>query len=179
MEPSDEALMTQVAAGNEAAFRRLAQRHLGRGLGLARRVTGNAADAEDVVQEALLRVWTHAPRWRPTAAFRTWFYRIVMNLCLDRRRRPASAPLEEAGEPVSSAPDAAATIEAAETDRAVAAAIAALPERQRAAVALTYYEGLGNAEAAQVLEISVSALESLLIRGKRALRAELSGLREP
>jgi RNA polymerase sigma-70 factor, ECF subfamily len=177
-EPSDEELMARVAGGDEGGFRRLSRRHLPRALGLARRITGNAADAEEVLQEALLRVWTHAPRWRPTAAFRTWLYRVVVNLCLDRRRRPAFAALEEAGDPADPAPDAAAALGRDETARAVAAALAGLPERQRAVLALTYYEGLGNIEAAAVLETSVSAVESLLIRAKRALREQLASLRE-
>jgi RNA polymerase sigma-70 factor (ECF subfamily) len=172
-ETSDEDLMVRVAAGDEAAFRRLARRHLQRGLAVARRIAGNAADAEEVVQEALLRVWTHAPRWRPTASYRTWFYRIVVNLCLDRRRRAAWMGLEEAGDPADPAPDAVTMIERDQTGRAVADAVAALPERQRAALVLTYYEGLGNEETAAVLGTSVSAVESLLIRGKRTLRERL------
>src|SRR4051812_41842222 len=83
----DAALMAQVARGDEVAFRQLGRRHVPAMVGLARRVLGNAADAEDVVQEAMLRVWTHAPRWQPLAAFRTWFTRVVVNLCLDRKRR--------------------------------------------------------------------------------------------
>jgi RNA polymerase sigma-70 factor, ECF subfamily len=177
-ESSDEDLMARVARGDEAAYRRLVRRHLPRTLGLARRITGNPADAEEVLQEALLRVWTTAPRWRPTASFRTWLYRVVVNLCLDRKRRPAFAALEDAGDPVDPAPDAVATLHRDETSRAVAEALAGLPERQRAALALTYYEGLGNAETAAVLETSVSSVESLLIRAKRALREKLSSLRE-
>ena len=72
MDDSDEALMARIARGDEPAFRALASRHLPVMLGLARRILGNAADAEDVAQEAMLRVWTHAPRWQPLALFRTW-----------------------------------------------------------------------------------------------------------
>ncbi|MBI4182792.1 MAG: sigma-70 family RNA polymerase sigma factor [Proteobacteria bacterium] len=175
---SDEDLMARVAAGDEEAFCRLARRNARLGFGLARRLTGSTADAEDVVQEALLRVWTHAPRWRPTAAFRTWFYRVVVNLCLDRRRRRAWVALEEADEPADPGPDAVALIERDETGRAVAAAVAGLPDRQRAALLLTYYEGLSNAETAVALATSVSAVETLLVRAKRALRRRLSPLRD-
>src|SRR5262249_32712742 len=98
MDPSDEDLMRRVARGDEPAFRLLARRYAARAVGLARRITGNDADAEEVVQEALLRVWTNAPRWRPLASFRTWFYRVVLNLCLSRRRRPPLLPLEAAGD---------------------------------------------------------------------------------
>jgi RNA polymerase sigma-70 factor (ECF subfamily) len=172
-EASDEDLMRRVARGDELAFRLLARRYAARAVGLARRITGNDADAEEVVQEALLRVWTNAPRWRPLASFRTWFYRVVLNLCLSRRRRPGFMPLDAAGDPPDPAPAADTALAAAEADRQVAAAIAALPDRQRAAIVLTYHEGLSNAEAAAILETSVSGLEALLVRAKRALRQQL------
>ncbi len=172
-EASDEELMRLVARGDEPAFRSLARRHAGRAVGLARRITGNAADADEIVQEALLRVWTNAPRWRPLAAFGTWFYRIVVNLCLNRRRAAPFVPLADAGEPADPSPDAAARQESDEDDRRMASAIAALPDRQRAAIVLTYHEGLGNADAADLLRVSVSALEALLVRARRTLRTSL------
>ena len=154
MEP-DHDLMARVARGDERAFRVLARRHAAGALRLARRILGSEALAEEIVQEALWRVWRAAPRWRPDAAFRTWFCRVVTNLCLNARRRPAELPLSAAGDPVDPAPDAAAALEAGERDRRLAAAIDALPPRQRAAIVLTYQEGLGNAEAASVLDTSV------------------------
>jgi RNA polymerase sigma-70 factor (ECF subfamily) len=168
---SDEDLMARIAAGDAPAFRALAARHLPRALGLARRIVGH--DAEDIVQEALLRVWLHAPRWRPTAAFRTWFYRVLVNLCLNAKRRAPFAPLDDLPEPADPGPSALASIEARESDRRLAAAIAELPARQRAAIVLTYREGLGNAETAAVLGTSVSGVETLLVRAKRFLRARL------
>jgi RNA polymerase sigma-70 factor, ECF subfamily len=175
-EASDEVLMGRIAKGDEAAFRLLARRHAGRAVALARRVTGNDADAEEVAQEALLRVWVNAPRWRPLAAFRTWFYRIVLNLCLSRRRRVPLLPLDAVADPIDPAPDAAAALERAEADRRVAATIAGLPDRQRAAIVLTYHEGLSNAETAAILDTSVSSVETLLVRAKRTLRAKLAGM---
>jgi RNA polymerase sigma-70 factor (ECF subfamily) len=177
-EPGDEELMRRVARGDSMAFDLLARRHVAAAVGFARRVLGNPADAEEVVQEAMLRVWTNAPRWRPEARFRTWLYRIVFNLCLNRRRRPPFASLAEAGDPPASEPDAAAQLQRDERDRAVAAAIAALPERQRAAIVLTYYQGLGNAETAEVLGTSISAVETLLVRAKQALRQALASFIE-
>ncbi|HLL26249.1 MAG TPA: sigma-70 family RNA polymerase sigma factor [Xanthobacteraceae bacterium] len=174
MDPtSDEELMLRIAKGDERAFRELAPRYAARAIGLARRITGNEADAEEIVQEAFLRVWVNAPRWRPAAAFRTWFYRIVFNLSLNRRRRASFLPLEEAGDPPDPAALAGERMERDERDREIAAAIAALPERQRAAVVLTYGEELTNAEAAEVLGTSVSGVESLLVRAKRMLRDRL------
>src|SRR5262245_18868949 len=175
-EASDEALMGRIAKGDETAFRLLARRYAARAIALARRITGNDADAEEIVQEALLRVWTNAPRWRPLAAFRTWFYRVVLNLCLSRRRSVPFLPLEAAGDPADPSPHAGAVFEREQADRRVVAAIAELPDRQRAAIVLTYHEGLSNADTAAVLETSVSGVEALLVRAKRTLREKLGGI---
>jgi len=176
MDDSDEALMARVAKGDQWAYRQLTGRHLPAMLGLARRVLGNAADAEDVVQEAMLRVWTHAPRWQPLAAFRTWLTRVVVNLCLDRKRKARWVDLEAAGEIVDPTPGAAEQSETNERDRHLAGAIEQLPARQRAAIVLTYNEGLSNAQVAEVLDTTVSAVETLLIRGKQNLRRALGNL---
>jgi RNA polymerase sigma-70 factor (ECF subfamily) len=176
MDDSDEALMAKVARGDQSAYRELSRRHLPAMLGLARRVLGNAADAEDAAQEAMLRVWTHAPRWQPLAAFRTWLTRVVVNLCLDRKRRRPWVALEAAGEIVDPTPGVTEAAERNERERQLAAAIAELPARQRTAIVLTYSEGMTNAQAADILDTSVSAVETLLIRGKQNLRARLSHL---
>jgi len=177
-EQSDEALMARIAGGDEPAFRALARRHLPSIVGLARRILGNAADAEDVAQEAMLRVWINAPRWQPLALFRTWLTRVVVNLCLDRKRRAPWVALEAAGDIVDPAPGPAAQREADEAERLVAAAIAALPARQRAAIVLTYREGLSNAESAEILATTVSAVETLLVRAKQSLRRTLGTPRD-
>ena len=176
MDDSDEALMARVARGDERAFRELASRHLPPMLGLARRILGNAADAEDVVQDAMLRVWTYAPRWRPLALFRTWLTRVVVNLCIDRKRRAPWVELEAAGEIIDPAPHAGAKAERDERDRMVAAGIAQLPARQRAAIMLTYGDGMSNSQVAEILDTSVSAVETLLVRGKQNLRRTLGRL---
>ena len=176
MDDSDEALMARVAKGDQAAFRLLARRHLPAMAGLARRILGNAAEAEDVAQEAMVRVWTHAPRWQPLAAFRTWLTRVVVNLCLDRKRRAPMLELEAAGEVADPTPGAGEQAEADERDRLLAAAIESLPARQRTAIVLTYREGMSNAQVADMLETSVSAVETLLVRGKQNLRRALSGV---
>src|ERR1044072_4310329 len=95
---ADHDLMARAAKGDERAFRTLAERHAGSALRLARRILGNEAAAEDIVQDAFLRVWVNAPRWRPDAAFRTWLYLIVVNLCLNARRRGRDLPLYAAGQ---------------------------------------------------------------------------------
>jgi RNA polymerase sigma-70 factor (ECF subfamily) len=173
MEDSDEALMARVARGDEPAYRILVRRHLAAMAGLARRILSNSADAEDVAQEAMLRVWTHAPRWQPLAAFRTWLTRVVVNLCLDRKRRAPWVALEAAGEIADPAPNVTEKAETDERDRRVSDAIAELPARQRTAIVLTYSEGMTNAQVAEILDTSVSAVETLLVRGKQNLRARL------
>jgi RNA polymerase sigma-70 factor (ECF subfamily) len=171
--PSDQELMARAGQGDGRAFQALVRRHAGRAVALARRILGNDALAEEIAQDALLRVWIAAPRWRPQAAFRTWLYRIVVNLCLNAKRRPTSLPLGAADDIADPAPRPDAQLEQREQDRRLAAAIEALPDRQRAAIVLTYQEGLGNAEAASVLDVSLSAFEALLVRAKRELRATL------
>jgi len=165
--------MARVAQGDERAFQLLSRRHLPAMLGLARRILRNSADAEDVAQEAFMRVWTHAPRWRPVAQFRTWLTRVVVNLCLDRKRRAQWVELEAAGEIVDPTPGASDQAETDERARMLANAIDQLPSRQRSAIILTYGEGMSNAQVAGVLDTSVSAVETLLIRGKQNLRRAL------
>jgi RNA polymerase sigma-70 factor (ECF subfamily) len=169
--PGDHDLMARVAKGDERAFRTLAERHAGPALRLARRILGNEAMAEDVVQDALLRVWINAPRWQPTAAFRTWLYRIVVNLCLNARRRVSHLPLDAAEQVADAARPPDEELQLRERDKRLAAAIDALPERQRAAILLTHQEGLSNADVAEVLDTSVSSIETLLVRARRTLRA--------
>ena len=168
--PADHDLMARAARGDERAFRILAERHAGATLRLARRILGSEALAEDIVQDAFLRVWTHAPRWRPQAQFRTWLYRIVVNLALNAKRRTPHLPLEAAAHVAAGDSAADDTLLRDERDRRLAAAIEALPARQRAAIVLTYQEGFSNAEAADVLDTSVSSVETLLVRAKRTLR---------
>jgi RNA polymerase sigma-70 factor, ECF subfamily len=184
-EESDDALMRRAGNGDKAAFAILVQRHLARAMALAQRITGNRSDAEEIVQEALLRCWQKAPDWRAandrdeeggTAQVSTWLYRVLVNLCLDRRRRPQPVEIEAAGEIADEAADGFDETARGETGRRVQAAMRQLPERQRAALALCYFEGLGNIEAAAALEISIGALESLLVRARRALRESLADL---
>ncbi|MEJ2379142.1 MAG: sigma-70 family RNA polymerase sigma factor [Pseudolabrys sp.] len=178
MDENDEALMALVAKGDQRAFRELARRHVPVMLGLARRFLGNGAEAEDVVQEAMLRVWTHAPRWQPLALFRTWLSRVVVNLCLDRKRKAPWVALEAAGEIADPAPLAGEAAETAERERLLAEAIEQLPARQRAAIVLSYSEGMSNAQVAETLDTTVSAVETLLVRGKQNLRRALAAVIE-
>jgi RNA polymerase sigma-70 factor (ECF subfamily) len=169
-------LMARIVAGDQAAFHRFAQRHVARLLAVAQRIIGNQSDAEEIVQDALLRVWLHAPDWRPGAARVTsWVYRIVVNLALDhlRRNRGRLLSLDDVGDPADPAPDAQMQAEGRQLEGFIAGAIAALPARQRVALTLCYFEQMDCAEAAQIMQISVSAMESLLVRGRRTLRERL------
>lgn len=173
-EPADEDLMAAVAGGDERAFRRLADRHLGRILRLARKTLGSAAEADDVAQEALLRIWTHAARWRPQrSALATWIYTITYRLCLDRLRLPRALPLDQAlavEDPALAAPEALSR--AAELRR-LDLAMRSLSPRQRAALTLFYYEDLAGAEAAAVLGLGLRAYWSLLDRARQTVRERL------
>lgn len=175
----DAALLALYAAGDRAAAAELTRRHLPRMVAFAARMLGDAAEAEDVAQEAMLRLWRIAPGWRDgEAQVSTWLYRVASNLCIDRRRRGRrTAPLDDAGDPADAAPGAVAGLIAADRAAALAAALAALPDRQRQAVVLRHLEGLTNPEIAAVMDIGVEAVESLTARGKRALAAQLSGRR--
>jgi RNA polymerase sigma-70 factor (ECF subfamily) len=176
----DEELLSRVAVGDPAAVRALVARKLPRLLSLAGRMLGDAPEAEDVAQEAFLRVWKQAPRWRPGAArFDTWLHRVALNLCYDRLRRRREVATAEPPELADEGPAPDRGLQASDTGRRVAQALQALPERQREAIVLCHYQELGNIEAAAVMGVSVEALESLLGRGRRTLRAALADLKEP
>jgi RNA polymerase sigma-70 factor, ECF subfamily len=171
---SDEELMADVACGRRASFDVLCRRHLQRSLRLAYRVQSNRHDAEEIVQDVFLQVWERADSWRADGArFSTWLYRIVVNRAIDYRRKRTFAPLDEAGECESPLPGAEQTVEERQLSAHVDAVIAGLPERQRIALGLCYYEEMTCAEAAMVMEVSVSAMESLLVRARKTARAKL------
>lgn len=170
----DEDLVARVGEGDERAARALVQRHLPRMLALARRMLRNSAEAEDVAQDVFLRVWKHAKRWRAgEAKFDTWLHRVAINLCYDRLRRKPMHSLDAAPDPVDPAPRPGDALAARQVSRVVEEALVRLPERQRAAIVLCHYQELGNIEAAKALGVSIEALESLLSRGRRALREML------
>jgi RNA polymerase sigma-70 factor (ECF subfamily) len=173
---NDDGLLAYIADGDRRAFAQLMDRHIDRAQALARRVLNNRSDAEDVVQDAFLKVWQKAGQWQPgRAQFSTWLYRVVVNRCLDLKRKPMNAALDQVAEQSDDRPDAYADIAARQRQARIAAAVAELPERQRTAVALSYTAGLSNADAAASMEISVKAFESLLVRAKRELRERLAG----
>lgn len=171
---SDAALLARFASGDQEAARLLTEQHLPRVLALANRMLRDVAEAEDVSQEAMLRVWRAAATWEPNGArLSTWLHRVTLNLCYDRLRKKRGAPLDEAPEPEDPAPSVQAQLESAERNTELQKAMADLPERQRAAIVLRHFEERSNPEIADALDVSVEAVESLLARGRRALKAKL------
>lgn len=175
---ADDDLILRAGRGDAQAVRELVGRKLPRVLNLARRMLCDPAEAEDVAQETFLRAWKAAPTWRPgKARFDTWLHRVALNLCYDRlrlRKRIGGEPPDLPDE----GPGPGRGLEAADVGRRVEAALAALPARQREAVALVHYQELSAAEASALMGVSIEALESLLSRGRRALRDALVDLRD-
>jgi RNA polymerase sigma-70 factor, ECF subfamily len=175
LEDSDEALMQRIAVvADRVALRSLLERHARRTLSLARHTLGHAGDAEDIVQEAFVRVWLHASRFDSgRARFTTWLHRIVVNLCLDALRRPRHAGDEGLEDLADDAPDALGQALTRERRAAVQAALRRLPPRQRAALMLFHFQGAPARECAASMELSDKAFESLLIRARSALKDAL------
>jgi RNA polymerase sigma-70 factor (ECF subfamily) len=174
---TDADLMRRVAQGESAACRLVVERHLPRAFGLARRMLRDAAEAEDVAQEAMLRLWRQAARWHGGATIGGWLYQVTHNLAIDRirRRRPTVDPDDapEIADPGADPEERAARLE---TAAAVERAIEALPERQRTAITMVHMMEMTNIDAAASMGVSVEALESLLARGRRSLKVVLAGV---
>ena len=181
----DVELLARIGNNEPAAVNEMVTRKLPRLLALAGRILGDADEAKDVAQESFLRIWRQAARWRSgEARFDTWLHRVALNLCHDRLRRRKERPLneDEALELADSAPPLDEQLESADRNARMAAALAALPARQREAIVLQYYQELSNIDAAALMNISVEALESLLSRARRQLRSQLAdtpGLARP
>lgn len=180
----DAAWAARLAARDPAALREMIARHAGALHRVAYRMTGDAHEAEDIVQEAMLRLWDHAPAIaekhpagsQAAARLRIggWLQRVVTNLAIDRLRRTRRLSGGEVPEEEDDAPLADAVIEAGERDNLARALVLALPERQRAAIVLTYFEELPNVEAAEAMDMNIKAFESLLHRARAALRQALT-----
>jgi RNA polymerase sigma factor (sigma-70 family) len=172
----DDAVMARVLRRDPAAFRGIVAAHGGMLHRIAYRMLGDAIEAEDVAQEALTRLWQHAGRWHDGGSgIAAWLTRVAMNQCLDRLRRRRFASDEAIPERADETPLAPEIIEAEQQRARVVAAIAALPDNQRAAIILTYYEDHPNAVAAGILDMNVKGFESLLFRARAALKRALTG----
>lgn len=171
---ADEELLSWSAEGDRRAFDEIVVRHGSFALNVASRITANLRDAEDIAQDALVKVWHHAGRFDPKRArLRTWLYQIIVNLCIDLRRRREPESLPENFDAVDPGAIADEILTNAERDAALAAAIRALPASQQAAMLLVYEEGVSGAEAGRILGLSAKAVERLLARARTTLRERL------
>lgn len=184
MEP-EQRWMAAIADGDEAAFERLVARHGSAVLNTIRRFVGDTGRAEELAQEVFLRLWRAAPRYQPTAAFRTWLFTIVKRLCWNELRRSGrevsideelgeGSPGEVAARLAVGDPLPEERLLATERARAVRAAIGELPPAQRMAVICRRYEELSYEEIAQALDTTVPAVKSLLVRARRTLAKRLA-----
>ena len=166
----DRVLILAFADGDRQAAQQLTERLMPKIHAHAYYRLGNIADAEDVTQEAFLRLWQFAPRWEQgNAQVSTWLYRVVSNLCKDRYRRPKLEDLEVSKEPTDETQSPADKIDDHYRQKALYGAMSLLPENQRLAVQLRHIDELTNPQIAEIMELSVEAVESLTARGKRKL----------
>jgi RNA polymerase sigma-70 factor, ECF subfamily len=173
--------MVAIAAGDSDAFAELIKRHHRRVRRLALLMAGSPSDGEDIAQEAFIRVWSSASTWHPIdrgggTPFKAWFYRVLLNLAIDRKRQRVVAPIENLYDVVDGSDDGFAHLYRHQISNLVSSAIARLPERQRAALTLCFFQGHSNLEAGKIMSSTVSAVESLLIRARRALREDLGNV---
>ncbi|MCY1126323.1 sigma-70 family RNA polymerase sigma factor [Frigidibacter sp. RF13] len=176
---ADEALLRAYGAGDPGAAQAIAERYGPTAFRFALRLTSSRADAEDVAQEAMIRLYRAAPGWRPEGGQVTsWLYRVIANLATDLARRRPAEPIEAALVLADGTPGAEARLMARDREDALSRALAQLPDRQRLAVVLRHIEGLTNPEIAAIMEIGTEAVESLTARGKRALTEALAGERQ-
>ena len=172
---TDEVLFAAIARRDEQAFAEIVDRHLQKVSGIAFRMLNSRSEAEEVAQEAMLKVWTRASLWQPgMAKFSTWLYRVTVNLCIDRMRRQRATLVEINETLVDGRIDPARDMEQRQLRDAVTAALDELPPRQKAVVILCHYEGFSGKEAARMLGVSVLAVQSLLVRARTALRTSLA-----
>ena len=171
----DHELLTLSQKGTHQAFAALVERHTDRFYRLAYRYLQHKESAEDVVQEAFLKLWENPSLWQPerNSKFTTWFYRVVVNLCLDLRKRKRPESLADETSVIDERQPADQTMMRAQEQAALEKAIRALPERQRTALNLCFDEGLSNQEAADVMGLKLKALQSLIMRAKTTLKERL------
>jgi RNA polymerase sigma-70 factor, ECF subfamily len=175
---TDEQLIARVSQGDIVAFECLVGRHQKSALRAAQRFLGDAAEAEDLAQEAFLQIYHQAHRYRAErAAFKTWFFTILLNLCRNAIKKKRLVYSEDPSNDIADRDTPSTLLARQEQQRALAQAILKLPQNQRSAFILCHYENFSYAEAAQSLGVSVKAVESLLVRAKRNLRDELAWLK--
>lgn len=172
-------LLAQMGQGDVRAARALTDQVTPMVYAHAFRVLGNGAAAEDVTQDALLRLWKIAPQWDGTKAkVTTWLYQVTANLCIDLLRKKTHAGGDALEAVTDDSPSVEAKLQTQKRHDALQAALMELPDRQRQAVVLRHIEGFSNPQIAEILDLSVDAVESLTARGKRALAKILAAQKE-
>jgi RNA polymerase sigma-70 factor (ECF subfamily) len=168
----DESLISQIQEESHEAFATLVNRHSNRFYRIAYRLVSSKDDAEDIVQDAFLKLWNRPNLWDPGRGtkFTTWFYRVVINLCLDHRKKKKLVNLSEGIEFTDEKPGADILFDLHQKQALLERLICELPERQQLAINLCFYEGLSNNEAAQIIGVRVKALQSLIMRAKTTLK---------
>lgn len=170
----DADLIPRLAAGDQTALSELMDRRLKTLHGLAARLLGDAVMAEDVAQTVFLKTWTHAPKWESgKARLLTWMCRVATNQCLDILKRKGPIYSDSVPDIEDGRMSAVEMLSANDDASKVRHAMATLPDTQRAAITLCYFDELSQKEAATILGVSVKAYESLLSRGRKKLRAAL------
>ena len=172
---SDRALALGIARGDRQAVTALTARCLNLVISVATRTLKDRAEAEDVAQETFLKVWRKIGQFDPERAkLESWVARIALNLCYDRLRKRGEAVLDdEFPDREDSSANAEGLLAQSDMSDVVRQAVAGLPPRQRAALELCHFQELSNTEAANILGVSVEAIESLLARARRKLKSEL------
>lgn len=170
----DHELVLRVAQRDTYAYGALVGKHLNRCLKVAERMLGNRQDAEDVVQEVCLKIWKEAARWKPKAKFSTWLYRVLLNACLDHKRRAIRFETDLLDEIADESPMHDEKMMHDQRSYRVKEALQQLPDRQRAAIVLGYYEGMSNQEAAEAMDVTLGSFQQLLFRAKQNLRDTLA-----
>ncbi len=171
----DESLIRKTQEGSHEAFAALVKRHSNRFYSVAYRVIFDKNDAEDIVQEAFLKVWDRPGLWNPGrhAKFTTWFYKVIINLCLDHNKKKKTIALPEDIKLADKQPGQDLLLDAHQKQVILDGFLRKLPERQLLALNLCFYEGLSNKEAAKIIGVKVKALQSLIMRAKTRLKEEV------
>jgi RNA polymerase sigma-70 factor (ECF subfamily) len=172
----DESLIRQIQEGKHEAFVEIVDRHSKRFYSLAYRLLFSKNDAEDTVQQAFLKLWERRLFWNQQkgAKFTTWFYQVVVNLCLDHNRRKKPVTFSEGMEPFDKQDGPEMLLDEKRKHALLDRFIKELPERQQLALTLCFYEGLSNKEAAEIIGIKLKALQSLIMRAKTTLKEKLN-----